>query len=220
MFEAAIQQDYPQVSVLFVANRIKQINFRNVSSYIHKILLHQFPWYIQLTKQMIIMKLQHKFQVDTTNPRSRGGSVDKMLGDKSNRKQSGRKVKSQTSISCSLSIRHCWRRELHPAVQCSLQYHHPVLEGPGPAAGQCVHKHGQQGLEEEGGGQEWRTLASTISCIFTILQALQLMRALVTGGAGQVEQFPGRLKYLELTFECCVRDLRSQVGMWREVLVF
>ena len=46
------------------------------------------------------------------------------------------------------------------------------------------------------------------------------MRALVTGGAGQVDEFPGRLKYLELTFECCVRDLRSQVGMRRVGEVF
>ena len=46
-----------------------------------------------------------------------------------------------------------------------------------------------------------------------VLQGLQLMRALLTGGAGQVEEFPGRLKYLELPFECCVRDLRSQVNI-------
>jgi len=43
------------------------------------------------------------------------------------------------------------------------------------------------------------------------VEALQLMRALVTGGAGQVEELPGRLKYLKLPFECCVKDLRSQV---------
>ena len=37
------------------------------------------------------------------------------------------------------------------------------------------------------------------------------MRGLVTGGAGNMEEFPGRLKYLELPFEICVKDLRSQV---------
>ena len=48
------------------------------------------------------------------------------------------------------------------------------------------------------------------------VQGLQLMRALVTGGPGQVDEFLGRLKYLEQPFECCVKDLRSHV----EILVF
>jgi len=43
------------------------------------------------------------------------------------------------------------------------------------------------------------------------VEALQLMRALVTGGAWQVEEFPRRLKYLKLPFECCVKDMRSSV---------
>ena len=42
-------------------------------------------------------------------------------------------------------------------------------------------------------------------------QGLQLMRGLLTGGAGQMEELLGRLKYLEQPFECCVKDLRSQV---------
>ena len=42
-------------------------------------------------------------------------------------------------------------------------------------------------------------------------QGLQLMRGLVTGGAGQMEELPGRLKYLEQPFESCVKDLGSQV---------
>ena len=42
-------------------------------------------------------------------------------------------------------------------------------------------------------------------------QGLELMRGLVTGGAGQMEELPGRLKYLLQPFECCVKDLRSQV---------
>ena len=45
----------------------------------------------------------------------------------------------------------------------------------------------------------------------TTSQGLELMRGLVTGGAGQMEELPGRLKYLEQPFECCVKDLRSQV---------
>ena len=51
-------------------------------------------------------------------------------------------------------------------------------------------------------------------CFFLILttnQGLELMRGLVTGGAGQMEELPGRLKYLEQPFESCVKDLRSQV---------
>jgi len=43
------------------------------------------------------------------------------------------------------------------------------------------------------------------------IEGLQLVRGLVTGGAGNMEEFPGRLKYLELPFEICVKDLRSQV---------
>ena len=45
----------------------------------------------------------------------------------------------------------------------------------------------------------------------TTFQGLGLMRGLVTGGAGQMEELPGRLKYLEQPFELCVKDLRSQV---------
>ena len=60
---------------------------------------------------------------------------------------------------------------------------------------------------------EVRTNTHAVKKKFVIGQALQLMRALVTGGAGQVEELPGRLKYLKLPFECCVTDLRSQVRM-------
>ena len=45
------------------------------------------------------------------------------------------------------------------------------------------------------------------------------MRGLVTGGAGNMEEFPGRLKYLELPFEICVKDLRSQVKISSSVLI-
>ena len=58
---------------------------------------------------------------------------------------------------------------------------------------------------------EVRIIPTNTHPIILPLQALQLLRALLTGGAGAMEEFPGRLKYLELPFELCVKDLRSQV---------
>ena len=42
----------------------------------------------------------------------------------------------------------------------------------------------------------------------------------MTGGAGQMEELPGRLKYLEQPFESCVKDLRSQVEIFGFRLIF
>ena len=94
-------------------------------------------------------------------------------------------------------------------------WQHPgcVVEGLGPPAGQRVHQSVQQGLEKEDRGEYG---VDILDLDLETVQGLQLMRALVTGGAGQVEEFPGRLKYLEQPFECCVKDLRSQV----EILMF
>ena len=47
-------------------------------------------------------------------------------------------------------------------------------------------------------------------------QGFQLMRGLVTSGAGQMDELPGRLKYLEQPFESCVKNLRSPVEQLNE----
>jgi len=113
---------------------------------------------------------------ESDSPRCRGGSVDRMLVDKLERKQSG--TVDEESFICQfqvpMRILVLTRKDLDlqlASVYTSLS------------------------------SREWRKR----------IEGLQLVRGLVTGGAGNMEEFPGRLKYLELPFEICVKDLRSQV---------
>jgi hypothetical protein len=152
--------------------------------------------------------LNDYFQPDINNQRARGGSVDRMLGNEPSRKQSGKKteVEYKNSISSILGT-----LDEESFIRQFLVHGSVLVLSRKDLDSQLA------SVYTSLSSRDWRRRMEVRRghlCFFLFLisaQGLQLMRGLVTGGAGQMEELPGRLKYLEQPFECCVKNLRSQV---------